>query len=313
MSLLRPETVRSIMLAVVVALLPGTALYAYQYGVVVWVQTGWCILFALLVEGLFLSMRGQPLRHGLGDMSWLVSGWIMGRALSLMTPLWLMLLATVFALGLAKHGSGGLGRNRLNPVMAGLGVVAVVFYQLLYPAPAWPQPWTLDLGVFEVLNLEWVWRATPPHDAIASATPLAKGLLDEAAPYLSWAGYLGGGLLLALLRVIRLEIPLAMMASSVLTSMLLGHTPTEALNGLTLGGWVFAAFFIATDPVTSPDRGLGRVLFGLLIGVLTECIRAFGLYPDGLCFAVLAGNLLVPQLDWVAQRCWPKSWKGRLA
>ena len=66
---------------------------------------------------------------------------------------------------------------------------------------------------------------------------------------------------------------------------------------LSLGGLLFTAFFIATDPVTSPDTRAGRILFGATIGVLTELIREFGLYADGFCFAVLAANLLVPQID----------------
>lgn len=107
---------------------------------------------------------------------------------------------------------------------------------------------------------------------------------------------------LALLRVIRLEIPLAMMASSVLLCIVSGHTLPESLHSLTMGGYLFAAFFIATDPVTSPDTRCGRVLFGLAIGLVTELVREYGLYADGICFAVLAGNLLVPQLDALSRR-----------
>ncbi|WP_342767282.1 RnfABCDGE type electron transport complex subunit D [Crenobacter cavernae] len=298
----RPATVPGIMLAVVLALLPGTALHAWQFGTVVLMQTAWCVLFAWLVEAGCLRLRGLPLRRGLADLSWLVSGWLMARALPVMVPVWMMLLAMVVALGIVKHGSGGLGRNRLNPVMAGLGVIAVCFYQLLYPAPSLLAPWTRELGLAEVLAQQLMLAPRLQMDALSSATPLATGLLDEAAHYLSWIGYLAGGVLLAVIRVIRLEIPLAMMASSTLLCMLAGHSFVEGLHSLTLGGYLFAAFFIATDPVTSPDSRLGRVLFGVLIGAVTEMVREFGLYADGLCFAILTGNLLVPQLDRLARR-----------
>lgn len=294
---LQPKTVPGIMLAVVIALIPGTLLHAWQFGPVVWLQTAWCVLFALLVEAICLRVRGQSLSHGLGDMSWLLCGCLMSRALPLLVPAWLMLLATVVALGLVKHGSGGLGKNRLNPVMAGLGVVAICFFQFLYPAPNFHSPWSAYLDFSAVLQQQL--QIVPPLqlDALSSATPLATELLDAPAPYLSWAGYLAGGLILGLLRVSRLEIPLAMMGSSVLLCMLAGHTLPESLHSLTLGGYLFAAFFIATDPVTSPDCRLGRIFFGVLIGMVTELVREFGLYADGLCFAVLAANLLVPQLN----------------
>ncbi|MEQ6292252.1 RnfABCDGE type electron transport complex subunit D [Vogesella sp. GCM10023246] len=299
---LRPNSVSGIMLTVVLALLPGTVLHAWQFGPVVWLQAGWCILLALLMETLCLHLRREDIRHGLGDMSWLVCGCLMARALPLLSPLWLIALATLVALGLVKHGSGGLGKNRLNPVMAGLGVVAVCFYQLQYPAPGFQAPWTLQLDIPTILQQQLQLVPRLQLDALSSATPLAHERLDAPAPLLSWSGYLAGGLLLALLRVSRLEIPLAMMCSSVLLCMAAGHNLQESLHSLTLGGYMFAAFFIATDPVTSPDCKVGRILFGLTIGVITELVREFGLYADGLCFAVLAANMLVPQLNQLARK-----------
>lgn len=297
-----PGSVRSIMLAVVLALLPGLLLHAWQFGVVVVLQTVWCILLALLTETVCLRSRGQPLRGGLGDLSWLVSGVLMGRSLPLLVPLWMMALATLVALGLVKHAGGGLGRNRLNPVMAGLGVIAVCFYQLLYPAPSWSAPWTRALDVSQVLSQQLQWSPRLALDGLSGATPLSRGTLAQMAPSLSWLGYLVGGLVLALLRVIRLEIPLAMMSASVACCLLAGHSLSESLFDLTLGGYLFAAFFIVTDPVSSPDTRCGRILYGLAIGLVTELVREYGLYADGLCFAVLAGNLLVPQLDVLARR-----------
>lgn len=289
-------SVRGFMLAVVAALLPGLALHAWQLGPLVILQTAWCVLFALLVEALCLKLRGLPLARGLADCSWLLTGCLMGRALPLLVPVWLMLLATIVALGVVKHASGGLGRNRLNPVMAGLGVVAVCFYQLLTPTPDFSAPWSQQLDFAASLALQL--QLTPaPLDVWSGATALSAGLLSQGEPLLAWVGYLLGGLVLALLRIIRIEIPLAMVGSSLLLCLATGHTLAESLTSLTLGGYLFAAFFIATDPVTSPDSTAGRVLFGVVIGLVTELVREFGLYADGLCFAVLAGNLLVPHIN----------------
>ncbi|NVK42960.1 MAG: RnfABCDGE type electron transport complex subunit D [Oceanospirillaceae bacterium] len=299
---LRPGSVRGVMAAISLALIPGTLLHALQFGAIVWLQTGWCLLLALVIEALCLRLRGRPITAGLGDLSWLVCGLLLARALPLLVPVWMMALAVLTALGLAKHAGGGLGRNRLNPAMAGLAVVAICFYQFLYPAPDPLAPWTAALTLEELLLLEWQLAPRLEADALSGATPLKTGLLDSAAPYLSWCGYLAGGLLLALIGVIRIEIPLAMMASSVSLCMLSGHTLTESLHSLSLGGYMLTAFFIATDPVTSPDNRSARILFGITVGVVTELIREFGLYADGLCFAVLTANLLVPNLNRVGAR-----------
>ncbi|BAU76634.1 RnfABCDGE type electron transport complex subunit D [Metapseudomonas furukawaii] len=297
-----PHRLRTVMLLVSLCLLPGTVLYAWQFGVVVWLQTFWCVLLAFGFEAGLLRLRGLDVRAGLSDLSWLVLGLILARALPLLVPLWMMALASFAALALCKHGSGGLGRNRLNPAMVGLGIIAICFYQQLYPAPSNHAPWTHGLGAREVL-LQQLQLAPPlALDAFAGATQLSRDQLTPITPNLSGYGYVAGGLILAVLRVIRIEIPLAMLASTALLCLAAGHSPQESLYSLSLGGLLFTAFFIATDPVTSPDTRTGRILFGVAIGVLTELIREFGLYADGLCFAVLAANLLVPQIDQLVRR-----------
>ncbi|WP_343803988.1 RnfABCDGE type electron transport complex subunit D [Marinobacterium maritimum] len=292
-----PRSTQGIMATVTLAMLPGTWLYGLQYGPVVWLQVIWCLLLALLVEMGALYLCRKSLARGLSDLSWLVCALILARALPLMTPLWMMAIASVVALGLVKHANGGLGANRLNPAMAGLAVVAICFYQQLMPAPDLNTPWTLGLTAQEVLLHQLQLEPRYPVDIMTGATPLSGGALDEPAPLLSWIGYLGGGLLLAAMRVIRFEIPLAMITCSVSLCILAGHSAQESLHSLSLGGYVFTAFFIATDPVTSPDNRSARILFGATIGVVTELVREFGLYADGLCFAVLVANLLVPDLN----------------
>jgi len=300
MSLVRrpnPQRLRTVMLLVILCLLPGTALYAWQFGVVVWLQIFWCVLLALGFEAGLLRLRGRNVREGLSDLSWLVLGLILARALPLLVPLWMIALASFAALALCKHGSGGLGRNRLNPAMVGLGIVAICFYQQLYPSPSNYAPWTVTLDAKAVLLQQLQLVPRLDLDAFTGATQLAQNEFTLITHNLSGYGYIAGGLILAFLRVIRIEIPLAMLASTVLLCMAAGHSLQESLYSLSLGGYLFTAFFIATDPVTSPDTRAGRILFGVAVGALTELIREFGLYADGLCFAVLAGNLLVPQID----------------
>ncbi|WP_079203316.1 RnfABCDGE type electron transport complex subunit D [Pseudomonas sp. CC6-YY-74] len=302
-----PHRLRTLMLLVSLCLLPGTALYAWQFGIVVWLQAFWCVLLALGFEAAVLRLRGSDVRAGLGNLSWLVLGLILARALPLLVPLWMIALASFAAVVLCKYGSGGLGRNRLNPAMVGLGIIALGFYQLLYPAPSNLAPWTFTLDAKEVLLQQLQLAPRLSLDAFAGATQLALGELSPTTPNLSGVGYIAGGLLLGILKVIRIEIPLAMLATAAVLCLAAGHSPQESLYSLSLGGFLFTAFFIATDPVTSPDTPAGRILFGVIIGALTELIREFGLYADGLCFAVLAANLLVPQIDQLVlniQRAW---------
>ena len=103
-----------------------------------------------------------------------------------------------------------------------------------------------------------------------------------------------------------IEIPLAMLASTVLLCMAAGHSLQESLYSLSLGGYLFTAFFIATDPVTSPDTRASRILFGAAIGALTELIREFGLCA-GLCFAVLAAICWLPRIDQFAAHTAPRT------
>lgn len=217
--ILRPNAhrpLRTVMLLVSLCLMPATVLYAWQFGVVVWLQTFWCVLLALGFEAGLLRLRGLDVRKGLSDLSWLVLGLILARALPLMVPLWMMALASFAALALCKHGSGGLGRNRLNPAMVGLGIIAICFYQQLYPAPSNYAPWTLTLDAKAVLLQQLQLAPRLDLDAYAGATQLAKDQFTLITPNLSVYGYIAGGLILAALRVIRIEIPLAMIASTVL-------------------------------------------------------------------------------------------------
>lgn len=296
----KPRCLRGLMLLVSLGLLPGTLLHAWQYGFVVWAQLAWCLFFALLLEAALLRLRGCSVRAGLGDMSWLVLALILARSLPLLVPVWMIALASFAALALCKHGCGGLGRNRLNPAMVGLGIIAICFSSLIYPPPSPEAPWTCGLSIEQVLLQQLQLEPRLPIDVVTGATSLAQNRIDQLDPLdlnLSWIGYALGGLILALLRVIRLEIPLAMIAGTLLFSLAAGHSALASVHSLTLGGYMITAFFIATDPVTSPDTRLGRALFGAIIGVLTALIREYGLYADGLCFAVLAANLLVPQID----------------
>ncbi len=287
----------ALMLAVAIALMPGMVLQGLQFGPAVWLQVGICLIAALLAELAAAFYRQVGLVKTLADCSWVPTGLLLGLSLAPLTPVYLDLLATIVAINLIKHGAGGMGQNRINPAMGGLMVVALAFPTLLYPAPSAHAPWLAQVDLAQAWQA--ILRIGPRlhFDAMASATPLANHYQGGFSVHWSVFGYLLGGLALAALRVIRLEIPLMLLASCALTCVALGESWADSLTELLYGGLMLAAFFIATDPVTSPVTFKGRLVYAALIGALIGTVRRFGLYPDGICIAVVLCNLLVVDID----------------
>jgi len=116
-----PKTLPGIMFAVCLALIPGSWQYAQQYGDIVWLQMAFTVTFCLLLESICLQCTCRPFGE-LSNLTWLVTGLLLARALPLLTPLWLLAAASFGAIVLAKYACGGLGRNRLNPVLVGLSL-----------------------------------------------------------------------------------------------------------------------------------------------------------------------------------------------
>lgn len=222
-----------------------------------------------------------------------------GISLALMmprgAPWWLAALGGALAVLAAKHGFGGQRRNLFNP-----SAFARVALMLALPS-FFLAPEALD-GFTGATPLAKEFSAAPrsllelargdSYGALAQAWPLAVAV---------------GGLLLVALRVADWRVPLAYLASVALCATLLpagprmtGHAPWLAHDvaaHLLAGGTLLAAFFLLTDPVTSPISRRGRIVFAALAGVVTMVIRFYTPYPDGAALAVLAANAAVPALD----------------
>jgi len=307
---------RNLMLHVVLAMLPGVMTMTYFSGLGIVLNIVIVCLAAITLEGLICKIRHQPLDR-ITDGSTLVTGVILGLCLPPTLPALYLVIGTIFAIIFAKHMYGGLGQNIFNPAMVGFAVL-IIAYPL--PMSTWyaSQPDMLSLMQAKLFD--------NPVDGITAATPLDqfrfRGNLTTTefflAPELNWApfmfaniAFLLGGLYLFYQRICDWRAPIAMLATIALLAALFYDTGSSASLGSPLfhlfsGATMLAAFFVVTDPVTSPDSVNGQWIFGIGVGLLTFIIRSFGAYPEGIAFAILLMNAVSPLIDYVEYRIRPE-------
>lgn len=297
---LSPCRMRDTMLA----LLPGTAWMFYIWGLGVLYNILIAVAVAYLAEYLALKCRG--LKPGLfpGDGSAALSGWLFALALPPYPVWWITMAGAAFAIVVGKQLYGGVGNNIFNPAMAGYCAIILAFPLEL---TLWPSSEMLA----ERFNLAFTLSALTenvPVEALSGVTALnhwrTHGEALVSMTHYLWLGFLAGGLWLLYRRVITWHIPLAMLAILAIAGVILAATGEEGSANamppefhLTGGAAMLGAFFIATDPATSPREPSGKLIFGAGIGILLLLIRHYGTYIDGLAFAVLLMNMFVPLLN----------------
>ena len=317
----QPASVTSVMLRVLVALIPGTAIYVWFFGAAVLVQIAIASITALAAEAAVLRLRGRPVWMFLTDGSALVTAWLIALTFPPIAPWWLVVLGTLIAIVVAKHLYGGLGQNPFNPAMVAFCVMIVAYPQLMsqWPAVGFTDFHAQMTAIFGARHLDAVVMATP-LDALRTAlhTPEAHatvaGVLGSNATFgniggkgWEWiaVGYLVGGLWLIQQRIITWHMPVAFLAtllaiagiSSALNPALFAPPLFHALTG----GAMLGAFFIVTDPVSAATTPRGKLIFAAGAALLTWVIRTFGAYPDGIAFAVLLMNICTPLIDMYTQ------------
>ncbi|WP_410497511.1 electron transport complex subunit RsxD [Chitinibacter sp. S2-10] len=324
----KPTPLQVVMLKVAGALLPGIAAYVYVFGAGILLQLLLATATALACEAACLKLRDYPVKPFITDGSAIVTAWLLALSLPPLSAWWMVVLATLIAIGLAKHLFGGLGQNPFNPAMIGFAVMIVSF-----PAQMsrWNAPLSLphdDLNVWQQFG--YILTGQLPQglsfDTLASATPLDavktalmqshsmseifSGAIFQAGwlpSEMGWiaAAYLLGGLFLLQQRVIQWQLPVSFLAAlagfSGLFYLVDPANYTDPLFHLFSGAAMLGAFFIATDPVTAPTTPRGRLIYGALIGLLTWLIRTYGGYPDGVAFAVIIMNIATPFIDQYTQ------------
>jgi electron transport complex protein RnfD len=323
----RPNSVRNVMLWVLVALLPGIAAMTWHFGWGVIINIILAALTALTCEALVMVLRGRPVTPVVGDLSALVTAVLFAISIPSLLPWWLTVLGMAFAIILVKQLYGGLGYNPFNPAMA-----AYVLLLISYPVQmtSWPpvaalNPHPLDL----VQTLQVIFTGVLPAglnwDALTMATPLdsMRTALDQGRTLqdirqgslwglvggqgFEWisASFLLGGLILLARRIITWHIPASLLGSLFLMASLFHlidpQVHPSGLFHLAGGAAMLGAFFIATDPVTAATTVKGRLIYGACIGLLVYIIRTWGGYPDAIAFAVLLMNIAAPTIDHFTQ------------
>ena len=317
------SSVSSIMLKVLLALIPGIITYVYVFGGGVLVTITLATATALAAEAVMLKLRKRPVAPFLSDYSAVITAWLLALAIPPLTPWWLIVVGTLFAIVVAKQVYGGLGYNPFNPAMVGYAVLLISFPALMTRWPA-----ALEIAQYQLSfaeQLHYVFGGLLPDqvkiDAVTSATPLdylktqLKLNQDVAsisrAPLFGVLGgkggewitgaYLLGGLYLWQQKIISWHLPVAFLgALALISGVFWVVSPAHFANPLFhlfSGASILAAFFILTDPVSGPTTPKGKLYFAAGAAVITYLVRVYGGYPDGVAFAVIFMNICVPLID----------------
>ena len=290
------------------ALLPGYLAAAWQFGWGVTVNLAAGALLAALWEALALRVRGQPLA-ALRDGSALVTGALLGLALPPLLPLWMLAVGAFLAIVFGKQVYGGLGRNIFNPAMVGYAALILAFPLAMSQWPV-PDSSVSQASLDQIAAKFELTAGRPAFDGVTGATPLDAFKFQQVeAGREAWmlvnGGFLAGGLVLLALRIVPWRLPAAYLATLGALAFHWGGGDASLgspLLHLLCGGTMLAAFFIVTDPVTSPSAARGLVPFAVGAAALTFIIRIYGAYPDGIAFAVLLMNGCAPLIDHIATR-----------
>jgi electron transport complex protein RnfD len=287
------KTTRAMMVDVLVALAPVVAGAVYFFGRDALRQMAICLVACLATEALCAALRRR--RPPLLDGSAAVTGLILALSLPATAPWYAAVIGSIVAIGVGKALFGGLGMNLFNPAMVGRAFVMISFAGAL-GAAGYQDP---------LSQIDAMTRATPltafqQSHIVADLGDLFWGRTNGSPGETSTLACLIGGLFLCLRRTAAWRIPLSMLATAAVIAVLdTGLNPDgwSATHHLLSGAMLFGAFFIATDPVSSPLTGSGQMVFGAGIGALVMLIRIFSGYPEGVMFAVLLMNSLTPLIN----------------
>ena len=314
------------MLQVLIALIPAVVAMTWYFGPAVLINIVFAISIALITEALMLMLRHRPLRPFLSDGSAPVTAVLLALAIPPLSPWWMTTVGVIFAIVFVKHLYGGLGYNPFNPAMVGYVLLLISFplemttwlpAQTLAEQPvSWSSAFQLIFGgQFNGLTIDAFSGATPLDAMKTQIGLLQQPELIRSQPLFGMAGGLGwewiniwfalGGIWLIYRKVISWHVPVAMLLAlliiSSITTLIAPTISGSPLFHLLSGGTMIGAFFIATDPVSGSTTLKGRVIFGAGVGILTYVIRIWGGYPDGVAFAVILMNMLVPLIDYYTQ------------
>ncbi|MBR2950432.1 MAG: RnfABCDGE type electron transport complex subunit D [Lachnospiraceae bacterium] len=282
------DTTKSIMLKVILALLPATLFGIWNFGMKAALIVVLAIVAAVGTE--FLFEKGCKRKNTIADLSAVVTGLLLALNLPVSVPWWIPVVGSVFAILVVKMLFGGLGQNFMNPALGGRCFLLLSFTSLM-----------TDFSC----------------DAYSGATPLAMlkagenvsvfdmviGKIPGTIGETSMIAILIGACFLILCGVIDLKVPGSYIVSFVVFLVLFSAVQGKGVDfnfiraHLAGGGLMLGAFFMATDYVTRPITLKGQYLYGVLLGFMTAVLRIFGGSAEGVSYAIIIGNLLVPLIE----------------
>lgn len=279
------DTTARIMFYVILALLPASIFGIFNFGLRALLIIAVCIATCVVSEFLFELLIHK--KSTIKDLSAVVTGLLLALNLPVSLPIWQAILGSVFAIVIVKMLFGGLGQNFMNPALGARCFLLVSF-----------------AGTMTNFNCDAYTGATPlammrngeSVDTMKMLIGTTSGTIGET----SVIAILIGAIILILLGVIDLTIPGTYIVTFVVFILLFGghgfdwNYVTAQLCG---GGLMLGAFFMATDYVTSPITPRGKVVYGILLGILTGLFRIFGANAEGVSFAIILSNLLVPVIE----------------
>ncbi len=278
-----PDSTRSIMGDVIVALLPATAVAIWYFGANVALLVALSTASAVLFE--FLWQKLTHKKVSVGDLSAAVTGLLIGLNMPANAPWWIPVVGSGLAIVLVKQLFGGIGDNFVNPALAARAILLASWPARMsdYTAPTY-------------------WSGA---DAVSMATPLRNmsdyrlqdlffGNIPGTVGEVCKAAILIGFLYLLVRRVISWRIPVTLLAAFALCMWIFGKNP---LNAVLTGGVMFGAVFMATDYTTCPMSKKAQFIYAALCGFIIAIIRCFGKYPEGVTYGILVMNVVTPLLD----------------
>ena len=277
-----------IMLDVVLSLLPALAVGVWMQGVRALMVTLVSVLCCVASERIYGIVTKT--RNTVVDGSAAVTGVLLAMTLPASVPYWLVAVGSVFAIIIVKALCGGLGQNIFNPALS-----ARAFMMLIWP-----------VGMTRYAGVDGVTAATPLHHMVMPALPeetvldMFLGNCPGSIGEISAAALLLGGAYLVYRKVISVRIPAAYLGTVAVLTLVFSKTgdPGSWMRySLFSGGVMLGAIFMATDYATSPATPVGHILFGIGCGILTVLFRYYGLFPEGVTYAILIMNAFVWFID----------------
>jgi electron transport complex protein RnfD len=257
-------------------------------------QIGLCVIGCLVAEAAFTKLRGKAFQ--LNDCSAAVTGVILGLSMPGPAPWFVGAIASFVAIGIGKIIFGGLGMNLFNPAMVGRAFVMIGFAGFMGASG-----YEVSQGAVDIMSQATPLTAFKQNGVTTPLLALVLGNTNGSLGETSAIACLLGGIFLCIRRTASWEIP----AGVILTAGLIAFcvnlvdmaAPWTVLHHLAGGALLFGAFFIATDPVSSPVTSKGKWIFGIGVGAIIMLLRLFSGYPEGVMFAVLLMNAVTPLIN----------------